>query len=138
MDRPLPYIDQVNAPYWAAAREHRLVLLRCSDCQKYIHPPRPTCPRCQSEHVAPVEASGKGSVYSFSVMRRGGNPGFDQKIPFAVAAIELAEEPMLLTIGNILDCPVERVEIGMTVEVVYEELTSEVTLPQWRPAGTAR
>lgn len=138
MERPLPVKDEVNAPYWDGAKEHRLVLLRCADCQKYVHPPRPTCPRCQSERVVPAEASGKGTVYSFSIMRRGGNPGFDDRVPFAVAVIELAEEPKLLAIGNILDCPIGQIAIGMPVEVTYEDLTPEVTLPQWRPAGGVR
>lgn len=135
--RPLPVIDEVNAPYWEGARQHRLVLLRCQDCQKYIHPPRPACPRCQSERVAPGEVSGKGAVYSFSIMRRGGNPGFEEKVPFAVVVVELAEEPGLITIGNMPGTPLEEIAIGMPVEVTFEEVSAEVTLPQWRPRASA-
>ncbi|MET0147047.1 MAG: OB-fold domain-containing protein [Ilumatobacteraceae bacterium] len=132
--RPLPVPDTVNGPYWRAAREHRFVLMRCTDCQKYVHPPRPTCPRCQSAAIAATTASGRGTVYSFGVMHRGGNPGFEDDLPYAVLVVELAEEPLLFAIGNVVDCPLEAIEIGMPVEVVFEDLTDEISLPQWRPS----
>ncbi len=133
MDRLLPEIDEVNRFYWEAAREHRLMLLRCPECSTWVHPPRPTCPRCQSERLDPTPASGRGEVYTWSVMRSRGNPGFDHKIPYAVVVVELAEQPKLFTVGNI-DCPLEEIEIGLPVEVTFETVTDEITLPQWRPA----
>ena len=141
-ERPLPVRDTVNAAYWDGAREQRLVLMRCTDFGFWIHPPRPMCPHCQSERVEAAEASGKGVIYSFSVMRRPGNPGFDDRLPFAVVVVELAEQTGLFTIGNVLDCPLEEIAIGMPVEVTYE-VVGEVTLPQWRradgaPAGGTR
>ena len=135
-ERPLPVRDAVNAAYWDGAREHRLMLLRCTDCEFWIHPPRPTCPHCQSEQVEATQASGKGVIYSFSIMHRAGNPGFDEQVPFAVVVVELAEQAGLITIGNMPDCPMEEIEIGMAVQVTYEDL-GEVTLPQWQRADGA-
>jgi uncharacterized OB-fold protein len=133
VQRPVPVIDDLNRPYWEGARQHRLVLLRCPSCRTYVHPPRPTCPRCRAEHLSPCEVSGRGRVYSWSVMRSPGNPGFEERIPYAVLVVELDEQVGLLTIGNIVDCPLEEIRMGMELELAWEELTDEVTLPQWRP-----
>jgi len=138
LDRPLPAIDDINRDYWEGARNHRLVVYRCGDCRYWIHPPLEACPKCQSERVAGEEVSGKGAVYSWSVMHTKGNPGFDHKLPYATVIVELAEQEHLFTIGNI-DCDPKDIEIGMPLEVTFEKLTDEVTLPQWRPTtGGAR
>lgn len=67
-------------------------------------------------------------------MRTKGNPGWDHKLPYAVVVVELDEQKGLITIGNI-DCPIEAIDIGMPVEVTFEKINDEVTLPQWRLAG---
>jgi uncharacterized OB-fold protein len=134
-ERYLPVRDEMNAQYWDGAREHRLVLLQCPDCKQLVHPPRPSCPHCRSEELTPAEVSGMGTVYSWSVMHSPGNPGFDDVLPYAVLVVELDEQQGLFTIGNIVDCPLEAIRIGMPVEVTYEKVTDEVTLPQWRRAG---
>jgi uncharacterized protein len=139
VDLPLPIIDDLNRDYWDGARRHQLVLLQCAECSTWIHPPRPTCSKCRSERLGPRQASGRGRVYTWSVMHSKGNPGFDERLPYAVVVVELEEQPGLFTVGNI-DCPREAIKIGMPVEVTYEEVTAEVILPQWRPvqAGAAR
>ena len=133
MDRLLPVISDLSRPYWEAARDHRLVLQRCPQCRDWVHPPRPMCPKCQSESMAYEETSGRGKVYTWSVMYTKGNPGFEDKLPYATVTIELDEQPHLFTIGNI-DCPLGEIEIGLPVEVWYEKMSDEITLPQWRPA----
>ncbi len=112
------------------------MLLRCPDCRVFVHPPRPSCPRCRSERLDPEEVTGRGQVYSWSVMRSPGNPGFEGRLPYAVLVVELAEQPGLFTIGNVVDCPLEDIEIGMSVEVTWERIDDTITLPQWRPAQT--
>ena len=134
MDRLLPEIDDTNRYYWDAARQHRLELLRCEDCSTWIHPPRPNCWRCRSERLSPQEASGRGKVYSWSVMRTQGNPGFDHKLPYAVVVVEMDDQKGLFAIGNI-DCPIDAIRLGLPVEVTYEKVSDEVTLPQWKVAG---
>jgi uncharacterized OB-fold protein len=79
--------------------------------------------------VVAEEVSGNGRIYSYSVMHLPGVPGFTP--PFAVAVVELAEQPGLLTVGNVLGCPPEELAIGMPVRVTFEDLSDSVTLPQW-------
>jgi uncharacterized OB-fold protein len=134
-ERPLPVLDERSRHYWEGAREGKLVLLRCAACATYVHPPtRSACPACRSEELQPTEASGRGTVYSWSVMHSGGNPGFEDRLPYAVLVVELAEQPGLLTIGNLVDGSPAVLSIGAPVEVCFEEIDDEVTLPQWRLA----
>lgn len=137
MDRPLPVIDDSNRHYWEGARQHRLVMQRCTDCRTWVHPPRGICPACRGERLLPEELSGKGRVYSWSVMHSGGNPGFEDRIPYVVLVVELDEQKSLFTIGNIVDCAAQDVEIGLPLEVTWEDVNDEITLPQWRPVGAA-
>jgi len=130
LSRPVPVADDASAAYWAGAREHRLVVMRCRDCAFYVHPPRAVCPRCQRETLVGEEGSGRGTVYSYHVMHLPGVPGFTP--PYAVAVLELAEQPGLFAVGNVLDCPPEELATGMAVRVTFEELAgSDMTLPQW-------
>jgi uncharacterized protein len=134
MERPLPVIDDTNRHYWEGAGEHRLVVLRCVGCRTWVHPPDGVCPGCQGDELVPEELSGRGRVYSWSVMHSPGNPGFENRIPYAVLVVELEEQRGLFTIGNVVDCELDDIEIDMALEVTWEELTDEITLPQWRPA----
>ena len=134
MERTLPVIDDRNRYYWEGARDHKLTLLRCCDCEYWIHPPRESCRRCLSERLEPRAAAGRGRVYSWSVMHSKGNPGFDDRLPYTVVVVELDEQAGLFMIGD-LDGAGEGLEIGQPVEVTFETLTPEVTLPQWKPAA---
>ena len=83
--------------------------------------------------MEPAQVSGRGTVYSYSVMHNPGNPGFDDDLPYAVVVVELAEQAGLITVGNLRECAPDQIRIGMPIEVVFEAVTDEVTLPQWRP-----
>jgi uncharacterized protein len=138
-ERPLPVRDESNRYYWDGAREGRLVLLRCAGCGLFIHPPtKVMCPSCRGEELTPTEVSGRGRVYSWSVMHSGGNPGFEDRIPYAVLVVELAEQPGLITIGNLVGAAPDDLAIGKAVEVTFEKVSDEVTLPQWKLAGLGR
>ncbi len=137
-ERPLPVRDEANQAYWDGAQDEQLVLLRCAACATYVHPPTQTmCPNCRSEELRPTAVSGKGTIYSWSVMHSGGNPGFEDKLPYAVLVVELVEQRGLITIGNLVDGDPADLAIGRPVEVCFEKVNEEVTLPQWRlaPAG---
>ncbi len=134
MERLLPVIDDLNRYYWEAAKARRLDMLRCQDCRMWIHPPRESCAKCQSFELKAETLSGRGKVYSWSVMRTQGNPGFEEKLPYAVVVVELEEQKGLITVGNI-DCPIEDIDIGLPVRVTFEKINDQVTLPQWTVAG---
>jgi uncharacterized OB-fold protein len=128
-DHPLPDVDDpIAAPFWESCRRHELRLQRSRSSGRWIFPPRP--------HYAGdfdwVAVSGRGRVLTFVVARPPFLPAFSDKLPFVIAVVELEEGPRL--VGHVLDCPIGEVRSGMAVEVVYEDLTDRVTLPQWRRA----
>ena len=129
---PLPRPYQDTAEYWSAAREHRFVLQRCKSCGEHQFYPRGVCSHCLSSDLEWKEASGRGTVYSFSVNHRAPHPGFADNLPFVLAIVALEEGPRMMT--NIVDCDPESVTIGMDVTVTFDDISEEVTLPKFRPA----
>lgn len=129
--KPLPQPGPDMVPFFEAARRHELVVQRCGGCGALRFPARAICSRCLSREAAWVPTSGRGTVFSFAVMHQANHPGFAAEAPYAVVVIELEEGPRLLS--NVVDCPVANVRIGLPVEVVFEELTPDVTLPKFRP-----
>jgi uncharacterized OB-fold protein len=127
-DRPLPAIDDESRPYWDAAREHRLLIQRCSACGEHVFYPRAACPHCHDARLEWVEASGRGTVYSFTVARRPAGPWFADKTPYVVALVELEEGPRLL--GTLRVEP-EAARVGQRVRVAFEDASDDVTLPVW-------
>jgi uncharacterized OB-fold protein len=132
MSKPLPRIDEESKGYWEACQRRELVVQRCGACRALRHYPRALCPACLSDAVEWVRASGKGTVYTFTVTYQNQAPGFRDQLPYVLAYVELEEGVRLLT--NIVDCDPEAVRIGMPVEVVFEDATAAVTLPKFRPA----
>lgn len=131
--KPLPFVSEVNRPYWDAARRHELVLQRCQECGHYRYPPGDTCPRCLSDRLAWVKVSGRGSIYTWVVFHQVYHQAFANDAPYAVVVVQLEEGVRLVT--NLVDCKTEDIEIGMAVEVVFDDVTEEITLPKFRPQG---
>jgi uncharacterized OB-fold protein len=129
--RPVPEVTPESEPYWEAAAEGRLLLRECNDCGLVFHYPRVLCPDCASDDVDWTEASGEGTVYTYSVTRKmSGWP--DEDLPLIVAYVELAEGPRILT--NLVDCLPEEVSVGDRVTVTFEETEENaVAVPVFRP-----
>ena len=132
VQRPLPLPDDASAPYWEAARRQELVVQHCADCDAPRFPPRPMCPHCHSLGCAWREVSGRGTVYSFVVVHPPVLPAFQERLPLVIVLVELAEDPNLRIVGNLLDVSPGEVRIGLPVEVAFEDAAPDVTLPQWR------
>lgn len=132
--RPLPLPDEVTAPFWEGCRRGELRMQRCAECARFRFPPRPMCPRCLSFAAEWVPISGEGSIYSFVICHPPVLPAFQAQVPFAVALVELAEDPALRLLGGVLDIPPDRLRIGQKVRVEFEEIADGVVLPQWRLA----
>jgi uncharacterized OB-fold protein len=128
--RPLPEGDPALAPFFAAAKERRLVVQRCARCGTLRFPPRELCTSCLSTEVEWADVSGRGEIFSFNVMHQVYHPAFATEVPYAVVVVKLAEGPKM--ISNLVDCPVDAIRIGMPVEVVFETLTDAITLPKFR------
>ena len=132
--KPIPLPDELTRPFWEAAEQHRLAIQRCRPCGYYNHPPKPMCDRCGSEELAFEAVSGKGSIYSYTVMRQRNVRGFEDKVPYLNVIVELDEQPMLFMITNLMGAALDGAKIGHPVEVTYEP-RGEVTLPQFRLVG---
>ena len=129
--KPLPRIDEESRGYWEALARHELYFQRCRACGTRRLPPRALCPSCLSAATEWVRASGRGTVYSFTVTYQNQAPGFREEVPYVLAVVRLDEGPQLMT--NVVGCAPDAVRIGMPVEVVFEDVTAEVTLAKFRP-----
>lgn len=132
--RPLPEITELTAPFWQASKEGRLVMQRCRACGELTWCPRPSCVECGGEDLEWDQLSGRGTVYSFTVIRQLAGRGaraFEKDIPYVIAWVDLEEGPRYYT--NIVDCPVDDVAIGMEVEVVFEPVSDDISLPKFKP-----
>jgi hypothetical protein len=127
--RPQPTPETQH--FWDGTRSGELRLQRCNACGKVYFPPRPFCPACAARDVAVFAASGKGRLYSYVIHHRP-VPGFTP--PYAIAVVELDEGPRMM--ANITDCPQtpEALQLDMPVEVTFEKIDDEITLPLFRPA----
>lgn len=131
--RPIPEVDAQLAPFFTAAKDGRLVVQRCTQCEAYRFPPRELCSGCLSTASTWVEVAGRGEIFSYNVMHQVYHPAFAAEVPYAVVVVKLAEGPKM--ISNLVDCPVDEIRIGMPVEVVFEPLSDTVTLPKFRRAS---
>ncbi len=120
-----PEVTVETKPYWDAATEGKLLVKKCNDCGKSHHYPRAACPFCYSLKTEWQTASGKGTVYSFSVLH--GAP-----VPYALAYVTLAEGPTMMT--NIVDCDFKALKVGTPVKVVFKPTVDGPALPMFTPA----
>lgn len=127
---PAPAINVETKPFWDATTQERLLLPRCDDCDVVIWYPRAFCPECSSFAISWFEATGRGTIYSYTVNRRG--QGDYRDLVYVLAYVELAEGPRVLT--NIVDCDPERLAVGQPVQVVFHPTDSGAALPRFRPA----
>ena len=130
---PAPTITLETKPFWEAATEGRLVLPRCDACTTIIWYPRAFCPACGNASVSWIEAAGTGTVYSFTIVRKGQGPYRDAGA-YVVAYVELDEGPRMMT--NVVDCDPDAVAIGMRVEVTFDATDKGTALPRFRPVGS--
>jgi uncharacterized OB-fold protein/acyl dehydratase len=127
--RPRPAVTEDNAWWFEACNHHRLLIQRCTGCGTLRHPTEPACPVCHSFEWDTVEASGRGTVYSFVVNHYPQVPAFDY--PLAVGLIELEEGTRL--VANIVDIDPHQIEIGLPVDVVFVDHDEDLSLPAFRP-----
>lgn len=133
---PTPARHPVSDFYWAAAREHRLSLLRCQDCGHFVHFPRPICDRCQSIDLAPEDISGRGTLYTYTTVMQAGDPYFIDKVPYIVGLVEIAEEPGVRIPAGIEGDEAD-LHCGVSVEVFFVDVTDSLSLPFFRLAQGA-
>lgn len=128
--KPLPQITSLDRPYWDHAREHRLHLQSCSACGSFRFPASPVCADCGSDAYAWSPVSGRGRIVSWVVFHRSYFPSFDGEIPYNVAGVRLDEG--VIVMSNIL-APNDTLAHGMPVEVVFEDVTPDISIPKFKP-----
>ena len=133
--RPLPVKQPESDFYWEKAQAHELWLRRCNACGRAYFYPRDICPHCFSRDVTWERASGRGTLYAFGIVHRGPTPAFRDHVPYVVALVDLEEGARMAT--NLVDVEPdpEHVKVGMAVEVTFDDVTADVTLPKFRPAS---
>lgn len=128
-DIPLPEVNSDTAEWWDATRHGRLVLQRCRLCGRFQHYPRPFCLSCQGADLGFEESTGRGSIYSFSIVHRSPNPDL-YVAPYVVALVQLEEGPTLFT--SIVDCKPDDLSCDQVVEVTWRPLSDGRQLPVFR------
>lgn len=130
-NKPLPSINGDSKEFWAGCKEHELRFQKCKVCGHVRWPASIICPRCYSNETKWIIAGGKGKVYTFAVYHVAYHPGFENDLPYVVAEVELEDGPRLLT--NIVSCRPDEVKCEMVVEVTWEDITEEFSLPKFKP-----
>ena len=127
--RPLPLPDQDTEAFWEGTRNQKLLVQHCASCERAQFYPRYFCTVCAGD-VDWIEASGRGVVYTFSIVRQNATPPFDALVPYVLAMIDLDEGVRMM--GNVTGIPVDEMRVGLPVEVHFVRETDEIWLPMWR------
>lgn len=132
---PLPKPTPETKPYWEAAKQHRLRIQRCRDCARHYFYPRPLCPHCLSRRVDWVDVSGRGLLHTFVINHRAPRK-YPLPAPFVIGIVELEEGARLLTQIVDVDPDPKKLRCDIPVEVVFDDVTDEITLPKFRPRAS--
>lgn len=130
-EKPLPPINEVSRFFWENCKKHKLVIQKCNNCGQLQYFPRRICANCWSESLGWILSKGKGTVYSYTVVRRAPLKAFEPDVPFSVALIDLDEGVTM--VSSVIGCKPDDVRIGMPVAVMFEDVTGEVSLPKFAP-----
>jgi uncharacterized OB-fold protein len=133
-NKPIPVPDEPSAPFFDGARRHELMLQQCQACKAWMWPVKHRCVECFSDQVTWLPASGRGTLHTFTVVHHA-YPGFGHDVPYNVAVVEL-EEGVRMT-ADVVGCANSELDIGMAVEVVFDDLSATATLPRFRRAESA-
>jgi len=129
--KPVPEIQPWTEAFWKATKQHKLLIQVCQDCQAKIFYPKKACPECWSGNLGWVEASGKAIVDTFTVTEDMVEPCFWEDLPYVLAMVQLEEGVMMMS--RIVECDPANVNIGMAVEVVFQDITDQCALPFFKP-----
>jgi uncharacterized OB-fold protein len=131
--KPLPRLDDANAPFWEAAKAHELKLQKCEGCATLRFPATRYCAACGSAESGWETVSGRGTISSWCRFHQVYFEGFKDDVPYTVVVVTLEEGPRLFS--NLVDAPEGEIELGLPVEVHFDDVTPEVTLVKFKPAS---
>lgn len=131
--KPLPKLEGFAKDFYDGCRRGELLFQCCTGCGAWRHVPRELCPTCSSWDWEWKASSGRGRVFTWTVVTRSLHPAFVEDVPLAPVVVELEEGVRLLT--HVVDCPPDELEMEMPVEVVFDAVSEDVTLPKFRRSG---
>ena len=129
--KPLPVPTKWSQPFWDGTKQHKLLLKRCKACGHIDHPPYLYCTECLSDDHKWFEASGRATLYAFAINEYGVPFPFMPDLPYVLALVDLKEGPRM--ISNVVDCDHTKLANGMELEVVFDDVSANISLPKWRP-----
>jgi uncharacterized OB-fold protein len=133
--KPVPMITPENERYWQGCKQHELWMRYCNRCAKPYFYPRDVCPMCGSRDVDWKQMSGRGTLHTYAIVQRAPMPGFNDDVPYVTAIVELEEGPRMMTnLVGIENPDPSKIKVGMPVQVTFEDITDEISLPKFRPA----
>ena len=133
-NKPIPVPQGESDEYWNKAKEGELWLRNCNSCGNAYFYPRDISPCCFSKDTSWIKASGKASLHTYAIVHRAPHPGFAQDAPYVVAIVDLEEGPRMPTNIVIDDPTPENLQIGMALEVTFEDISEKIALPKFKPA----
>lgn len=128
--KPLPAAEGFAKEFYDWCKRHELRFQRCADCGAWRHVPREMCAECSSWKWEWAKSSGHGKVFTWTVVARALHPAFQHDTPYAPVVVEMDEGVRLLS--AVTDCTPDQLQIGMAVEVTFDDVTPEITLPRFR------
>jgi uncharacterized OB-fold protein len=128
---PIPDFDAQE--FWDGCNRGELMMQRCTDCARFRWIPQPMCPNCNSLQRKWVKVSGRGKVYSYTIITHPVHPAAASRVPYNVAQVQLDEDPNLILVTNLVGLSNEDIRVDMPVEVVFEEHEAGVKLPKFKP-----
>ncbi|MFH0728745.1 MAG: Zn-ribbon domain-containing OB-fold protein [Pseudomonadota bacterium] len=129
--KPLPVIQPWSQAFWEGTQNNKLLIQECKECGVKIFYPRKSCPECWSSNLTWSEASGKGKIYAYTVTMGGVEQVFAEDLPYVLAYVDLDEGVRMMT--RIVGCNPDELKIGMGVEVIFEKVAGEMSLPFFKP-----
>lgn len=132
--KPLPLITNLSKVFYDGCKENKLLYQQCRDCGQVVFFPKELCSNCMSGNLEWKESKGKGKIHTFTVTYDFGPPEFMDDVPYALAIIKMDEGFKIMS--NIVECDFEELVCDMPVEVIFDPVTAEITLPKFRPVKT--
>lgn len=129
--KPVPVPDHVTGKFWEGAKQHKLLIQRCPDCEARQFFPQQCCRRCLSDDLEWLEAKGTGKIYSYTMIYRSPNSVFEKEVPYIGALVELDDGVRIMS--NIVEIEPKDVRVDMPVEVVFDDISATISLPKFRP-----
>ena len=134
----LPVPDALTQFFWDGVAQGELRIQRCRECRHYIHYPRPICRFCRSRDLTGERVSGRAALYSWTISTQAFHPFWVERVPYTIATVELVEQPRLMFLSQVIGCAEGELRAGLPLEVTFERVAPELTLPFFKPAGAAR